>query len=119
MVLEWSSGGLAAGLACYRNEEFFETHEHWEEVWNQLAGSERLFLQALIQVSVAMHHYRRENRPGAHSLLQRALGKLERYPEDFGGVDVARLRGDLRGWLFALENAAVPPAVPAINLLGS
>ena len=109
---------MAAGLACYCNEEFFETHEHWEDVWNQLVDPERLFLQALIQVSVAMHHYRQGNRAGALSLLQRALRKLDGYPACFGGIDVASLREDARAWLLALENAAPYPAsFPAIDLV--
>jgi predicted metal-dependent hydrolase len=117
MPLDWSSGGLAAGLACYRNQEFFETHEHWEDVWNQLVDPERLFLQALIQISVAMHHYRQGNRAGARSLLQRALQKLDRYPERFGGIDVANLRNDARAWLLALEHAALCPPFPTIHLI--
>ncbi len=118
MPLDWSTGGLAAGLACYRNQEFFETHEHWEDVWNRLVDPERLFLQALIQVSVAMHHYRNANRAGALSLLERALRKLQQYPERFGGVDVAGLRKDVRAWLDALQHAAdCPLPFPAIALL--
>ena len=118
MPLDWSSGGLAAGLDCYRNQEFFEAHEHWEDAWNQLVDPERLFLQALIQVTVAMHHYQRGNRAGALSLLWRALRKLEQYPRQFGGIDVDSLREDVRSWLHALEQAAPsPPAFPAVHLL--
>jgi len=118
MPLDWSTGGLAAGLACYRNEEFFQAHEHWEDVWNQLVNPEKLFLQALIQVTVAMHHYRNSNRAGALSLLDRALRKFEQYPERFGGVDVASLRDGVRAWLLALElEAAIPPLFPAIKFL--
>ncbi len=119
MPLDWRSGGLAAGLACYRKQEFFEAHEHWEDVWNELADPEKSFLQGLIQVTVAMHHYQHANRAGALSLLQRALRRLERCPECFGGVDVVGLVSDVRGWLHALENGAPsPPAFPAIHLVG-
>ena len=119
MPLDWSSGGLAAGLACYRNREFFETHEHWEMVWNGLVDPEKLFVQALIQVTVAMHHYQQANRAGAFSLLQRALRKLEKYPERFGGIDVECLRNEVRSWLTGLETAeACPGASPSIKLVG-
>jgi predicted metal-dependent hydrolase len=118
MALDWGTGGLAAGLLCYRNQEFFEAHEHWEDVWNQLADPEKLFLQALIQVTVAMHHSQNSNRAGAFSLLQRALRKLEQYPDCFGGIDVALLKENVRAWLLAFENAAaIPPVFPAIKLL--
>ena len=119
MPFHWTTGGLAAGLACYRNQDFFEAHEHWEDVWNNLAGLEKTFLQALIQVTVAMHHHQRGNRAGAESLLRRALAKLDRCPPCFAGVEVAALAVDLRAWLHALETqAADPPPFPVISLIG-
>ena len=117
MPLDWNTGGLAAGLACYRNREFFAAHEHWEDVWNNLTGLEKIFLQALIQVTVSMHHYQRGNLPGAESLLRRAIEKLGRCPQRFGGVDVAALTPELRAWLNALETQpACPPKFPVIGL---
>lgn len=116
MSLDWSSGGLAAGLGCYCNEEFFEAHEHWEDVWNQLVDPEKSFLQGLIQVTVAMHHYQHANLAGALSLLERALRRFERRPESFGGIDVATLRADVRAWHQALESSAArTPAFPRIK----
>src|SRR6266700_3344325 len=106
MPLDWRSGGLAAGLACYRKQEFFEAHEHWESVWNELKDPEKSFLQGLIQVTVAMHHYQQANTAGALSLLQRALRRFERCPDCFGGVDVAGFAMEVRECLRALENAA-------------
>lgn len=106
MELDWENGGLAEGLRCYRNSEFFLAHEHWEDVWRPCEGPERLFLQAIIQVAVAMHHFSRGNRAGASSLLRRSLAKLEKFPAVFGGVDVERLREGMRAWLRALDNAA-------------
>jgi len=111
MSLDWTSGELAAGLACYRSQQFFEAHEHWEDVWNRLADPEKSFLQGLIQVTVAMHHYQHANRAGALSLLTRAFRRLERCPERFGGIDVAMLRSEVQAWLFALDGTA--PGVPA------
>ena len=116
--LDWTTGGLAAGLACYRKQEFFEAHEHWEGVWNQLVDPERLFLQALIQVTVAMHHFQNANRAGMVSLLERALRKLERYPECYGGIDVAGLRKHVRAWLEAQKSTAEStPAFPSIKVV--
>jgi uncharacterized protein len=103
MMLDWSSGALAAGLKCYRSGEFFEAHEHWELVWLECAEPEKTFLQSLIQVSAAFHHLGRGNRVGARSLLTRALGRLEGYPDRFGGVEVAGLRESVRGWLPAMD----------------
>ena len=117
MPLDWKSGELASGLACYRKQEFFEAHEHWEREWNRLTDPEKSFVQGLIQVTVAMHHLQHANRAGAASLLQRALRRFERCPECFGGIDAARLAADVRAWLHALENEGQStPPFPAIQL---
>ena len=119
MALEWSSGGLAAGLACYRKQEFFEAHEHWEDVWNGLSDPEKSFVQGLIQLTVAMHHYQQANVAGARSLLGRALVRFDRCPECFGGVDVAGLRREVRAWVKALEGgSSCMPAHPVIGIEG-
>ncbi len=116
MMLDWSSGALAEGLMCYRSGEFFEAHEHWELVWLKCAEPEKTFLQSLIQVSAAFHHLGRGNRVGARSLLTRALGRLERYPDRFGGVGVGGLRESIRAWLQALEQGAAGGEVPGIEV---
>jgi predicted metal-dependent hydrolase len=112
MGLDWNLGPLADGLRCYRREEFFEAHEHWEILWRASQGPEKSFLQALIQMAGGFHHLRRNNLRGAMALLRAALRRLEAYPARFGGVEVAGLREELMGWLQALEardSGARPP----------
>jgi len=111
MDLDWNKGGLAAGLACYRNEEFFDAHEHWEEVWRQLQDPEKNLLQGLIQVTVAMHHYRQRNMAGARILLERAMRRFERCSECIAGIDVEAIRTDVLSWRHALESES--PSLPA------
>jgi uncharacterized protein len=103
MTLDWEHGALAEGLACYRRQEFFETHEHWESLWVTAAEPEKTFLQALIHVSVGFHHLQRGNSVGAARQLKRALRKLEAYPAEFGGVQLEVLRGSIVAWLRAIE----------------
>ena len=107
-ILDWSSGALAEGLRCYRAEEFFLAHEHWEGVWLQAQEPEKTFLQALIQTTAAFHHLQRGNRRGAASLLRRALRRLESYETSFGGVRVGALREEIRAWVLALEENDAP-----------
>lgn len=116
MAFDWEHGGLAEGLRCYRGSDYFLAHEHWEDVWRACEGPERLFLQALIQVTVAMHHFSRGNRAGAASLLRRSLSKLEKFPAAFGGVEVEPLRESLRAWLRGLDDTAdLDMPAPAIR----
>jgi predicted metal-dependent hydrolase len=105
MSINWSSGGLAEGLECYRNREFFLAHEHWESVWLSCVEPEKTFLQALIQITAAFHHLQRKNRAGTQSLLRSALRRLDRYSNEYGGVAIEPLRKEIRMWLQALDEA--------------
>ena len=117
MSFDWSSGALAEGLECYRKQEFFLAHEHWEGVWLNCTEPEKTFLQALIQVTAAFHHLQRSNRAGAESLLRSALRRLERYSTEYGGIAVETLREDIRVWLRVLAepDESMQRAFPSIR----
>jgi predicted metal-dependent hydrolase len=122
MELDWSSGELAEGLRCYRAEEFFLAHEHWEAMWLKLPEPEKTFLQALIQVAAAFHHLQRGNRQGVESLLRHALGRMEPLPDVFGGIAVEPLRRQIDERLSALEARDTPLphlASPQIQPVGA
>jgi uncharacterized protein len=109
MKFDWTPGALAEGLQLYAAGEFFAAHEAWESVWLRAQEPEKTFLQGLIQVTAAFHHWQRENRVGTSRLLLAALGRLERYPACFGGISVDLLCDDIRVWLQALETGAHAP----------
>ncbi len=103
MNFDWSSGPLAEGLQCYRERRFWHAHEHWEAVWLQLDGPEKMLLQALIQTTAAFHHLQRHNLIGTASLLRAAMRRLDPLPASFCGIEVETLRENLRSWLQALD----------------
>lgn len=106
-MLDWKSAELAEGLACYRRQDFFAAHEHWEDAWRVSAEPEKTFLQALIHIAAAFHHLGRQNPIGAERQLRRSLHKLGPYPERFGGVGVEEVRKSVRAWLQAIETGAI------------
>lgn len=106
--------GYARGVALFNAGHFFDAHEALEDVWREAEGAEKHFLQAVIQIAVGLHHYSTGNRVGARSLLARGGKKLARYPRDYHGLDVARLRRAVVGWEKAL--AADKPAPPLPRL---
>jgi len=109
MSLYWTQGDLHEGLRCFHSGAFFEAHEHWESVWLTAQEPEKTFLQGLIQVAAAFHHFQRGNYAGTTSLLRSALRRLDAYPEAFAGVAVAPLRATIRLWLGALETPSHSP----------
>jgi predicted metal-dependent hydrolase len=79
------------GAICYRQQQFFEAHEHWEELWKTLQGEERELVQALIQLAAAWVKWQRSEPIGMHRLLAGALRRLQTLPSLCAGVDVERL----------------------------
>ena len=118
MDFDWNTGALADGLRCYRNQEFFLAHEYWESIWLQCRQPEKTFIQALIQLACAFHHLQRNNLRGATSQLTAALRKLQNYPADFAGIEVAPLREEMGSWLLSLsaEEPRPYPPFPQIHL---
>ena len=83
--------GLETGLRQFNDEDFFECHDTWEDVWMGLRGNERPFFQGLIQIAVGYYHLTCENYPGAEHLLARGIVKLEKFSPSHRRVDVADL----------------------------
>jgi hypothetical protein len=115
--LDWTQEDLHEGLRCFHSGAFFKAHEHWESVWLAAREPERTFLQGLIQVAAAFHHFQHGNCAGTISLLRSALCRLDGYPAAFAGIAVAPLFTAIRLWLEALETMprASPPPVPQIQ----
>ena len=68
---------LLAGRAHLARGEGFEAHELWEDAWRPLPkGPEKLALQGLIQLAVALEHRRRDNPRGAAGQWAKAKAKL-------------------------------------------
>jgi predicted metal-dependent hydrolase len=112
MTFDWTHGPLPEGLRHYNAGEFFAAHEAWESVWLTAPQPEKLFLQALIQVTVAFHHLQRSNPLGATRLLTAALRKFEPYPPNYADLDVSLLRTDIHACIRALAHEPTPQLSP-------
>ncbi len=96
------------GLEAFNSGHFYHAHEHWEEVWLETPNPEKMFLQGLIQVAAAFHHYSRSNLQGTRNLLLAGLLKLDRFPEIHAELEIERLRLAVREWLAALNAGEIP-----------
>jgi len=108
------------GLRHFNAREFFEAHEVWEEVWLVEAEPEKTFLQGIIQIAAAFHHYRRGNTDGAESLLAAGIVKITRFPADHRGLAIQDLREEAKFWARALGERQRPgdERLPAIRSVG-
>ncbi len=106
---------LQHGIELFNAGSFFDAHEVLEDVWRELHGAEKDFLQAVIQAAVGLHHYSTGNVAGAQSLLARANRKLADYPSVYCGIALDGLRRSLRDWNVSLAEDTPPPELPRLE----
>ena len=91
---EVPSEELQKAIEEFNSGDWFECHETLEELWVGEKGELRDFYQGLLQIAVALHHWRNGNFKGAVSLLKGGGGFLSRVSPVCQSVDVARLVAD-------------------------
>jgi uncharacterized protein len=108
------------GFEQFNNRRFFDAHDTWEAIWLPSPEPEKTFLQGIIQVAAAFHHYTRGNHRGTRSLLEAGLKKLERFPPQHRGIELEALRAAVHRWMLALATGADPGAheLPRIKRAG-
>jgi predicted metal-dependent hydrolase len=117
---------LPRGAALFNQGLYWEAHEAWEELWLELDGSPRRFVQGLIQVAAAGHKAFSQRQPrGCVKLLRSGLEKLDGSPADFLGVETSRLLAAARRtlaeaeqWLSGARPGLDPAAFPRLELVG-
>jgi uncharacterized protein len=80
----------------FNNREWFECHETLEELWMGERGMPRDFYQGILQIAVALHHWRNGNFVGAMKLLETGVEFLDRVDQIYMKADVAGLAADSR-----------------------
>jgi predicted metal-dependent hydrolase len=109
------------GLRHFNARDFFEAHEVWEEIWLVEGEPEKTFLQGIIQIAAAFHHYQCGNTDGAESLLAAGIVKIIRFPANHRGLAIRDLREEAKLWARALGEMRRPgdERLPSIRRLNS
>src|SRR2546428_8586469 len=95
--------GFGAAVRRFNAGEFFEAHEGFEELLDEVEGDDRWnLLVALIQVAVGYHKLTSAH-PGAERMLRLGAAKLAAFPAVAWGVAGGGTRG---------RNARRPPGLP-------
>jgi len=74
---------LKEAIDLFNNQKWYEAHDAFEDIWNDLVGDERQIVQGILQVSVSQFHLNKGNLNGAMILLGEGLGRIRnRMSED-------------------------------------
>jgi len=108
------------GIVLFNEEDFFECHEIWEELWRRERGPSRQFYKGLIQAAVSLYHSGRGNLRGARTLSARSRACLMPYRPNHLGLNLdaflAALEGYLDAFLTGDRRAAERAKKPRISL---
>lgn len=96
-------GQLLQGIREFNRGEWYECHETVEDLWIGESGEMRDFYQGIIQIAIALHHWRNGNFGGAVSLLTGGADYLRRVSDRCQWVDVCALIADSEQMKAALE----------------
>ncbi len=100
---ESPSGQMLQGIREFNRHDWYDCHETIEDLWIGSTGEVRSFYQGIIQVAVALYHWKNGNYGGAVSLLKSGAGYLRQVPDRCQWVDVAALAADADKVREALE----------------
>lgn len=105
---------FARGQELFNDEQFFEAHEEWEQLWKLEAGADKTFLQGLIQVAAHFVHLKKGNWSGAVGVTKAAQSKLAEKPRQalYLALDLAPLLAALDYNLNVLIGAQLKPDAP-------
>lgn len=85
------SGALLRALGEFNRGEWFACHETLEDLWVGSEDEIRCFYQGMLQIAVALHHWRNGNYGGSISLLDSGREYLQRVPPVCQRIDLAAL----------------------------
>ena len=88
---------LFNALNLFKNHQWYEAHDAFEEIWNSVDGDERQVIQGILQVSVSQFHLSKGNLNGATILLGEGLGRIKTRTNINLGID-------LESFCYCLEN---------------
>jgi len=106
----------ARGIALFNRAEFFAAHEVLEDIWRAAPVEEKKFLQGVVQVAVAFHHYSTGNFVGMRSVMERAMRNLTGHPQGAKGIRLAPLMRSLEQWREAMNSGQPHPPLPRVEL---
>ena len=91
-------------LNLFNNQKWYEAHDAFEEIWNELDGDERQIIQGILQVAVSQFHLSKGNTNGAMILLGEGLGRIKTRVSTNLSVDLRSFCKSLESILIKLQS---------------
>ena len=96
---------LNVALDLFNNQQWYEAHDAFEDIWNGLQGDERQIIQGILQVSVSQFHLNKGNLNGATILLGEGLGRIKNRVTTNLGIDLVAFCSSLDSLLNKLHSS--------------
>ena len=97
------NNSLDDALDLFNNQKWYEAHDAFEDIWNDLVGDERQIVQGILQVSVSQFHLNKGNLNGAMILLGEGLGRIKNRESEDLEIDLKLLCNRLESLLNKLH----------------
>ena len=95
---------LNYALNLFNDQKWYEAHDVFEEIWNNVDGDERQIIQGILQVSVSQFHLSKGNLNGATILLGEGLGRIKNRTNIDLGIDLESFSISLDSLLKKLQS---------------
>jgi predicted metal-dependent hydrolase len=97
------SGAILQAFGEFNRGDWYECHETLEDLWIGSEDEPRWFYQGMLQIAVALLHWRNENYGGAISLLTSGIKYLQRVRPVCQRIEVALLAAEAERFLEKLS----------------
>ena len=94
---------LEEAIDLFNNQKWYEAHDAFEDIWNNVDGDERQVIQGILQVSVSQFHLNKGNLNGATILLGEGLGRIKTRTKIDLGIDLESFCKSLEDLLLKLQ----------------
>ena len=95
---------LEEAIDLFNNQKWYEAHDAFEDIWNDLVGDERQIVQGILQVSVSQYHLNKGNLNGAMILIGEGLGRIRNKVSEDLEIDLILLCNNLETLLNKLHS---------------
>ena len=94
---------LQEAIDLFNSQKWYEAHDAFEDIWNDLVGDERQIVQGILQVSVSQFHLNKGNLNGAMILLGEGLGRIKNKVSEDLEIDLILFCSSLESLLNKLH----------------